>query len=162
MPRHTIAPIFDENSKVLILGSFPSVKSRQAQFFYANPQNRFWRVLSAVFFCQTPNTIAEKIEMLREHGIALWDVIASCDISGSDDASITNVVPNDMSILFQTAPIQRIFTNGGRADMLYRKYIFPKTGKTAVRLPSTSPANAQFGLESLIKRWKVLSEQQSS
>lgn len=156
MLQHNVAPIFDENSKVLILGSFPSVKSREAQFFYANPQNRFWRVQASVFCCETPITTEEKIEMLREHGVALWDVIASCEISGSDDASITNVVPNDLSIILQTAHIEHVFTNGGRADKLYRKFLLPKAGIPAVRLPSTSPANARFGLEHLVEKWKVI------
>lgn len=156
MPKHTIAPIFDENSKVLILGSFPSVKSRQEQFFYANPQNRFWRVLAAVFCCETPSKTEEKIQMLRNHGVALWDVVASCDISGSDDASITNVVPNDLSIILHTSRIEHIFTNGGRADVLYRKYLLSQTGITAVRLPSTSPANARYGLEHLVNKWKEI------
>ncbi|NCC67744.1 MAG: DNA-deoxyinosine glycosylase [Clostridia bacterium] len=159
MPSHTIAPIFDENSKVLILGSFPSVKSREAQFFYGNPQNRFWRVMAEVLCCETPNTTAGKTTMLIEHGIALWDVIASCDISGSDDASISNVVPNDLSPILKTVHIERIFTNGGRANALYRKYLLPQTGMDAIPLPSTSPANARFDLESLVERWKeILSE----
>jgi hypoxanthine-DNA glycosylase len=156
MPSHTIAPIFDENSKVLILGSFPSVKSRETQFFYGNPQNRFWRVMAAVFGCEAPNTTAEKISMLKERSIALWDVIAFCDINGSDDASITNVVPNDLSVILETALIERIYTNGGRADALYRKYLLPQTGMDAIPLPSTSPANARFDLESLIERWKAI------
>lgn len=156
MPRHTIAPIFDENSKVLILGSFPSVKSREAQFFYGNPQNRFWRVMAAVLGCETPNTTEEKIKKLIEHDIALWDVIASCDIFGSDDASITNVAPNDLSAILKKARIERIYTNGGRADVLYRKYLLLQTGLDAVQLPSTSPANARFDLERLIEKWKAI------
>ena len=119
---HTIAPVYDENSRILILGSFPSVKSREAAFFYGHPQNRFWRVLAAVLGEEAPQTAAEKKSLLLRHGVALWDVIASCDIAGSSDASITNVVPNDLSRILDAAPVRRIFCNGGTAYRFYRRY----------------------------------------
>ena len=128
---HTIAPVYDENSRILILGSFPSVKSREAAFFYGHPQNRFWRVLAAVLGEETPQAAAEKKSLLLRHGVALWDVIASCDIAGSSDASITNVVPNDLSRILDAAPVRRIFCNGGTAYRFYRRYrfrILPHTG----------------------------------
>lgn len=158
MLTHPISPVFDENSKLLILGSFPSVKSRETQFFYGHPQNRFWRVIAAVLGCDVPDTIDEKREMLLKHKIALWDVIAGCDIEGSDDASITNVVANDLRPILENSNIERIFTNGGKADALYRKNCLPQTGIEAVMLPSTSPANAQYGLKRLVTLWRVIAE----
>ena len=152
MLEHTIRPVFDENSRILILGSFPSVKSREVEFFYGHPQNRFWRVLAAVLECETPRTVEEKRAMLLAHGIALWDVIASCEISGSDDASIKQVTPNDLSEILQTASIERIFINGGTAAALYKKHLLPRTGIAAETLPSTSPANAGWTLERLIEK----------
>ena len=158
MPQHTIPPIFDENSKVLILGSFPSVKSREVQFYYGHPQNRFWRVIAALFACPIPETVEEKTKLLLDNRIALWDVIAFCDIDGSDDSTIRNVTPNDLHVITKTADIKRIFTNGGKADMLYKKYCFSQTGILATRLPSTSPANAGSSLEKLIKAWEQITE----
>jgi TDG/mug DNA glycosylase family protein len=156
MPRHTIAPLFDCRAETLILGSFPSVKSREAAFYYAHPQNRFWRVMAAVLDCAVPETAADKREMLLSHRIALWDVIASCELSGSADASITQVVPNDLTGILSRAPIRRIYTNGGKATALYRKYLLPQTGIPSVALPSTSPANAGYSLERLIDRWRQI------
>lgn len=153
---HPIAPVWDENSRVLILGSFPSVKSREEQFFYGHPQNRFWRVLSAVLECPLPRTVEEKRRMLLEHGIALWDVIASCEIEGSADASIENAVPNDLSPLFAAADVRAVYCNGTAAWELYRKHILPALGRDAVKLPSTSPANARWTVEKLIEAWRVL------
>ena len=158
MVQHTIPPIFDKSSKVLILGSFPSVKSREQQFYYGHPQNRFWRVLAEILKSDVPNSIEEKEALLRQNHIALWDVIASCEIDGSDDSSIRDVVPNDLRIITDTANIKKVFTNGGTADKLYRKYCLPQTGITATRLPSTSPANAGNKLEELFKAWKVVAE----
>lgn len=112
MVQHEIPPVFDENSRVLVLGSFPSVQSRKAAFFYGHPQNRFWRVLSAVFGEPVPGDIPEKKALLLKHKVALWDVIASCDVTGSADASIKNVVPNDLSVLLSTANITHVYTNG--------------------------------------------------
>lgn len=151
---HTIAPVYDENSRILILGSFPSVKSREAAFFYGHPQNRFWRVLAAVLGEDTPQTAAEKKSLLLRHGVALWDVIASCDIAGSSDASITNVVPNDLSRILDAAPVRRIFCNGGTAYRFYRRYDEAVWGK-AEALPSTSPANARSSVQALTERWRA-------
>ena len=152
---HTIAPVYDENSRILILGSFPSVKSREAAFFYGHPQNRFWRVLAAVLGEETPQTAAEKKSLLLRHGVALWDVIASCDIAGSSDASITNVVPNDLSHILDAAPVRRIFCNGGTAYRFYRRYDEAVLGK-AEALPSTSPANARSSVQTLTERWRAV------
>ena len=149
---HTIAPVYDENSKILILGSFPSVKSREAAFFYGHPQNRFWRVLAAVLEVETPQTVEEKRAMFLRRGVALWDVIASCDISGSSDASITNVVPNDLARILDVAPVRRIFCNGGTAYRFYRRYDEAVWGKAEV-LPSTSPANARRSADELAAIW---------
>lgn len=151
---HTIAPVYDENSRILILGSFPSVKSREAAFFYGHPQNRFWRVLAAVLGEETPQTAVEKKSLLLRHGVALWDVIASCDIAGSSDASITNVAPNDLSRILDAAPVRRIFCNGGTAYRFYRRYDETAWGK-AEALPSTSPANARSSVQALTERWRA-------
>ena len=151
---HTIAPVYDENSRILILGSFPSVKSREAAFFYGHPQNRFWRVLAAVLGEEAPQTAAEKKSLLLRHGVALWDVIASCDIAGSSDASITNVVPNDLSRILDTAPVRRSFCNGGTAYRFYRRYVEAVWGK-AEALPSTSPAHARSSVQALTERWRA-------
>lgn len=156
MKLHTIDPVWDENSKVLILGSFPSVKSREEGFFYGHKQNRFWRVLASVCDCSVPQNIVEKKSMLLANGIAVWDVIHSCDIVGSSDSSIKNVVPNDIADIVQKSHIKRIFTNGKKADELYRKYIERQVGIKAVCMPSTSPANAVWTLEKLCEEWKII------
>ena len=156
MITHPIKPVYDKNSKILILGSFPSVKSREEGFFYGNPQNRFWRVLAELFSSKTPVTIDEKKEFLLKNGIALFDVIKSCDIVGSADSSIKNAVPNDFSDILKNSNIDRIFTNGNLAHTLYNKYVFEKTGIKDIKLPSTSPANAAFSLDRLIKEWKIV------
>lgn len=153
--QHTIKPVYDKDSRILILGSFPSVKSRESGFFYGHPQNRFWKVLSGLWGCETPVTIEEKKNFLLEHHIAVWDVIASCTIAGSSDSSIRDVVPNDLTEILDTAKISRIFTNGGTSDKLYRKYLEPMTGMEAQKLPSTSPANAAWSLERLMGEWKI-------
>ena len=153
---HTIAPVFDENSRILILGSFPSVKSRETQFFYGHPQNRFWKTLAAVTGNACPQTIEEKKEFLLDNRIAVWDVIKSCDIEGSADSSIKNVVPNDFTEILQTAGIRRIYANGTTSYNLYKKYCEKVTNREIIKLPSTSPANAQFSLERLISAWSVI------
>ena len=155
--EHTIEPVYDSRSRILILGSFPSVKSRESGFFYGHPQNRFWKVLAGLCTCTVPVTIEEKREFLLEHGIAVWDVIASCDIEGSSDSSIKNAVPNDFSFILKTAPIRQIYTNGGTAYKLYHKYCEKVTGFEAVKLPSTSPVNASYSLERLISQWNQIS-----
>lgn len=154
MINHPFEALFDKNSKILILGSFPSVKSREQKFFYGHPQNRFWKVISFVCNEEYPKDIEEKKKILLKNGIALWDVIASCEIEGSSDNSITNVTPNDLSQIFKTANIQKIFCNGSKSYSLYQKYLFPKTNKMAVKLPSTSPANASWKLDKLIEVWR--------
>lgn len=154
--RHTFEPVFDENSRILILGSLPSVKSRENQFYYGHPQNRFWRVLASLFGGEVPETIADKKVFLLSHQIALWDVIAQCDILGSSDSSIKNVTPNDLSVILDKAPIRRIYANGNKAYELYRKYCYPACGREAVKLPSTSPANASYCLERLQTAWSVV------
>ena len=152
--RHPFPAIYAPDSRILILGSFPSVKSREQMFFYGHPQNRFWRVLAAVLGEETPQTTAEKKSLLLRHGVALWDVIASCDIAGSSDASITNVVPNDLSRILDAAPVRRIFCNGGTAYRFYRRYDEAVWGK-AEALPSTSPANARSSVQTLTERWRA-------
>ena len=153
---HPIPPVFDADSTVLVLGSFPSVKSRESGFFYGHAQNRFWRVTAAVFGCPVPVTIPEKRAFLLQNHVALWDVIASCDIDGSSDASIKNVRPNDLAPLLAASKITHIFTNGATADALYTRWQFPATGIPAVRLPSTSPAKAAWSLDRLIDAWRVI------
>jgi len=156
MIKHPIKPLFDENSKILILGSFPSVKSREEMFFYGHPQNRFWKVTSAVFGCEVPQTLEEKRVFLLSNKIAVWDVIASCDIVGSSDNSIKNVVPNDLNIILDNADINRIFVNGKTAEKYYNKYIKDTIKREAVCLPSTSPANAAWGFEKLVDAWRII------
>ena len=151
---HPIEPVWDSNSKILILGSFPSVKSREQGFFYGHPQNRFWRVLAGVFGGEVPNCIEDKKRFLIENNIALWDVIHSCEIEGSSDSSIKNAVPNDINGIINNSNIQMVFTNGKTADKLYKKYILPSTNIEAVCLPSTSPANAAWSLDGLIEEWR--------
>ncbi len=156
MPQHPFPPLYDENSKVLILGSFPSVKSREQMFFYGHPQNRFWKVISAVMRDNTPTTIEEKRNFLHTHHIALWDVIASCDIMGSADSSIKNVVANDLTQILAKADIEQIFVNGKTAHKYYNQYIRDTIGREAVCLPSTSPANASFGVDKLVTTWEMV------
>ena len=157
--RHPIAPLFSARSRVLILGSFPSVKSREAAFFYGHPQNRFWRVLAAVFDEPVPQTVEEKTGLVLRNRLALWDVIAECDIAGSSDSSIRNVRPNDLSMILQNSAVRRIFVNGTTAARLYDRYLLPVTAIPAQRLPSTSPANAGWSRERLVQAWQVLKEE---
>ena len=156
MIQHSIAPVYDGQSTILILGSFPSVKSRDVGFFYGHPQNRFWKVVAAVFEQPVPETIAEKRTFLLKNSVALRDVISSCDITGSSDSSIRNVVPNDLTQILQQAKIRQIFVNGKKAMSLYQRYLEPQTGCPAICLPSTSPANASWNLERLVEAWRVI------
>lgn len=156
---HEFPPVWNKQSRILILGSFPSVKSREQGFFYGHPRNRFWKVLSSVFACEEPMTIEEKKKMLLTHGIALWDVIASCEIKGSSDSSIRNVVTNDFSEILQKSQVRAIFTNGQTAGKLYQKYVEKKTGLMATTLPSTSPANAAWTLERLVESYREALEE---
>ncbi len=151
---HPIPPFYDAESEILILGSFPSVKSREQMFFYGHPQNRFWKVMAAVFSDEVPDSIPDKKNFLIKHHIALWDVIGSCDIKGSSDASIGNVVPNDLSVILNKADIRKIIVNGRTAEKYYNKFIESVVGRSAVCLPSTSPANAAWSLERLAMEWK--------
>ena len=150
---HPIPPHYDGDSQILILGSFPSVKSREQMFFYGHPQNRFWKVMASVFEDEVPSTVPEKKSFLTKHHIALWDVIGSCDIEGSSDSSISNVTPNDLSVILKNSGIRRIFVNGKTAEKYYKKYTEAETGIKAVCLPSTSPANAVCSTEKLAAVW---------
>ncbi len=155
---HEFPPVFDKNSEILILGSFPSVKSRQESFFYANPQNRFWKLMAQLLNESTPKDTKDKIVMLKKHKIALWDVIESCDIVGSSDSSISNVVPVDISQILSRANIIKVYANGGKAFELYNKYLYPKTQLEITKLPSTSPANAGYSFDKLLSEWKKILE----
>lgn len=156
MIQHPIEPVYNHRSRILILGSFPSVKSREAMFFYGHPQNRFWKVTAAVFDVPVPQTVDEKRDFLLQHGIAVWDVIASCEIEGSSDSSIRNVVPNDLSSILSSAPVEQIYVNGKTALKYYNRYLRSVTGREAICLPSTSPANAAWTLEKLTAAWKII------
>ena len=153
---HPIDPVFDTNSRILILGSFPSVKSRESGFFYGHPQNRYWKVLSAVFEEVCPETIPEKKAFLLRNHIAAWDVIHSCEITGSSDSSIRNVTVNDLGMILRAAAIREIYVNGKTAEKMYRKYTEPVLGRPCTVLPSTSPANAAWNLERLTEAWRVI------
>lgn len=156
---HTFEPIYDNQSRILILGTFPSVKSRENEFYYGHPQNRFWKVMAALLKEPVPVGREEKIRLLRSHHIAIWDVINSCDILGSSDVSIKNVIPNDIRPVLSGSLIEYIYGNGDKACRLYRKYIYGQTGKDIIRLPSTSPANAAFSMEKLLESWKIILEE---
>ncbi len=153
---HPFGPLYDENSRVLILGSFPSVKSREQQFFYGHPKNRFWPLLAALTGSEIPQNIEEKKQLALKNGIALWDVIASCEIVGSSDSSIRNAKPNDITPILENSNVRKIFTNGKTADSLYMRYIFPVTKIQSVCLPSTSPANAAWNMGRLLSAWQVI------
>lgn len=152
--EHTFPPVYDKESEVLILGSFPSVKSRESQFYYGHPQNRFWKVMAQITGSSLPVTIEEKKKMLLKHHIAVWDVIRSCSIIGSSDSSIRDVVVNDFSELLEKAKIRKIYANGGKAYELYMKYAYQQTGREIEKLPSTSPANAAYQMERLCMEWR--------
>ena len=156
MILHPFPPLYDKNSRVLILGSFPSVKSREQMFFYGHPQNRFWKVIARVFESEVPATIEEKTNFLLSNHIALWDVIASCEITGSSDSSIKNVVANNIEPILKSADIKEIFVNGKTAFKYYEKYTKTKVGREAICLPSTSPANAAWNVDRLSCAWSVV------
>lgn len=151
---HPFPPLYDARSRVLILGSFPSVKSREQRFFYGHPQNRFWRVLPALFGEIVPVTVEEKKALVLRSRLALWDTIASCEITGSSDASITNVVANDLRPIMDGADIRAIFCNGGTSHKWYNRLLRDALGREAALLPSTSPANARWTLERLTEAWR--------
>ncbi len=152
--EHNFEPVFDAQSEILILGSLPSVKSRENHFYYGHPQNRFWKLVAALCQEDIPQTIEEKKNLLYHHKIALWDVIAKCDIIGSSDSSIKNVIPNDMKQILDHAPIRQIYANGGKAYELYMRYCYPDCQRDIIKLPSTSPANAAFSMERLLEAWE--------
>ena len=153
---HTFEPVYNKDSKILILGSFPSVKSRENNFYYGHPQNRFWKVISKITNQKEPTTIEEKKNLLLDQHIAVWDVIASCSIQGSSDSSIKDVVVNDFTKVLQESSIHTIYVNGNKAYELYHKYAEEKTGMPAVKLPSTSPANAAWSVDRLCESWKKI------
>ena len=153
---HPFPPLYNKESRNLILGSVPSLKSREQMFFYGHPQNRFWKVVSEIFECDIPRTIEDKKQLLYQNGIALWDVIASCEITGSSDSSIKNVEVNDISKILKEADIKQIFLNGKTAEKYYKKYTKAQINREAICLPSTSPANAAWSAERLVEKWKVI------
>lgn len=166
---HPFGPLYSENSHVLILGSFPSVRSREQEFFYGHPQNRFWKVIAALFAddangkddavterIRIPQTIEEKKDLILSSGLALWDSIASCEITGSSDSSIRNAESNDLSVITDNCDIRAIYCNGKKSLEVYNRYIRPELGREAEALPSTSPANAAWSLERLIEAWSVI------
>lgn len=149
-------PVFDKQSKILILGTFPSVKSRERHFYYGHPQNRFWKLMAKLLQCEVPVTIEEKKSMLLRNGVALWDVVESCEISGSSDSSIRDVIPVDLGWVLNGCDIRQIFANGNMAKRLYEKHHYGKYGRKIVGLPSTSPANAAYGFERLCECWSEI------
>lgn len=151
---HEIKPVYNKNSRVLLLGTMPSPKSRETGFFYGHPQNRFWKVLALLFDEPTPETIEEKRDLCLRHHIALWDVVSSCDIEGASDASIKNAKPNDLAQILNAAPIQAVFTTGTKAGQLYKKLCEPATSIPCTVLPSTSPANSRVSLSELCATYK--------
>ena len=153
---HDFAPVFNENSRILILGTMPSPKSREIGFYYGHPRNRFWPVLADVCGVPFPKTRQDKIDFVLKHGIAVWDVLAGCDICGADDSSIRNPIPNDMDTILKKADIRAIFTTGSKATSLYKKYCAPRTGMEAIMLPSTSPANCRVTYEELLNAYQVI------
>lgn len=153
---HTFDPVYDNTSRILILGTFPSVKSRETHFYYGHPMNRFWKLLAALTETELPVTIEQKKGLLLRHHIAIWDVIQSCSITGSGDASIRDVVPNDFTELLKKTEIKKIYANGNKAYELYMKYVYSNTKTEIEKLPSTSPANAGYSLEKLKEKWKII------
>ena len=159
---HPFKPIFDKNSKILILGSFPSVISRKFGFYYANPQNRFWRVLAGILNAPLPASTNEKINFLLDHRIAIYDAAISCEIKGSSDAKMTAVLPANLEPIFSGAHIAQVFANGGKAYEICKKYledeILKATKNVVIKLPSTSPANAKFSIDKLANEWSAIAE----
>lgn len=153
---HPFPPLYDEASEILILGSLPSVKSREQKFFYGHPQNRFWKVMAEILGEEVPVTTEEKSAMLHRHHIALWDTIYSCDIIGSSDSSIKNVVPTDLKPIIEGSKIQKVYCNGATSGKYYKKYQQKILGIEAQVLPSTSPANAAYSRERLLESWRVI------
>jgi len=155
---HAFDPVFDSESRILVLGTMPSPKSRELGFYYSHPRNRFWPVMTALFCENVPDKPEDKTDFCLRHKIALWDVLAECDIEGASDSSIKNAVPNDLSVILNSADIKTVFCTGSTAAKLYKKFIEPKTGITAKALSSTSPANAKMGLDALMEEYKIILE----
>ena len=159
---HPFQPIFDKNSKILILGSFPSVVSRKFGFYYANPQNRFWRVLAGILNAPLPKSMDEKINFLLAYRIAIYDAAISCEIKGSSDAKMTAVTPANLEPIFKTANITQVYANGGKAYEICKKYLEDEISKATknvvIKLPSTSPANAKFSIDKLASEWSAIAE----
>ena len=153
---HAFSPVFDSESRILILGTMPSPKSRELGFYYSHPRNRFWTVLAKIFGEEVPKTPEERKNFALRHKIALWDVLKECDIEGASDSSIKNTVPNDISIILNSADIKAVFTTGAAAAKFYKKFIEPETGVSAIALPSTSPANAKVKFEELVEEYKII------
>lgn len=156
---HPFGPLYNEESTILILGSLPSVKSREQQFFYGHPQNRYWKLIARLFDEPEPTTIEEKKALVLKHHIAMWDTIYSCDIKGSSDSSIKNVVPTDLKAIVDNSKITRVFCNGKTSGKYYHKYQEKILGIPAIELPSTSPANAAWQLDRLAEAWKIIKEE---
>lgn len=153
---HTFEPVYDSSSRILILGTFPSVKSREQGFYYGHPQNRFWRLIAGLTNEAVPCTVPEKKKLLLDNNIAIWDVVKSCRVTGSSDSSITEVEPAPVAELLRVTPISRIYANGGKAYELYYRYCYEAAGLDIIKLPSTSPANAAYGMDRLLKEWSVI------
>ena len=159
---HPLSPIYDDTSQILLLGSLPSVKSREENFYYAHPQNRFWKVLAILFKEPFPTTKQEKTNLVLKHHVAIWDVIHSCYINGSSDASISDVKANDIAALIKKTNIKAVFTTGNTAKKYYDKYCYPNTKIEAINLPSTSTANASYSLEKLVEAYQIILDYLSS
>lgn len=155
---HAFSPVFDSESRILVLGTMPSPKSRELGFYYSHPRNRFWPVLAKLFGEEVPKTPEKKANFALEHKIALWDILKECDIEGASDSSIKNAVPNDISVILKNADIKAVFTTGATAAKLYKKFIEPETKISAIALPSTSPANAKIKFEELVEEYKIVLE----
>jgi len=156
LASHPFNPIYNSDSKLLILGSFPSVKSREGEFYYHHPRNRFWKLISQLYNSAEPITIEDKINILLNNNIALWDVVKSCEVVGSADSSIKNIIPNDIASILKGSKIERIVANGNLTYDVYMKYVFPITGMPIIKMPSTSPANAKYTVEKLSLKWKEI------
>ena len=154
---HTFGPVYNENSRILILGSMPSPASREAGFYYGHPRNRFWKVLAELFGVPLPESIEEKKTLVLSQEIALWDAIEECDIIGASDSSVKNVVPTKIPELLKQTQVERILCNGALSKKIYDKFQLEQTGIPAVQMPSTSPANAAWSLEKLVEEWKIIS-----
>lgn len=153
---HPLKPLYNEESKILILGSFPSIKTREYGFFYGHPQNRFWPIMEELFNTKLSTDIDERREFILKNKIAMYDSIFQCDIIGSSDASIQNVIPSDLSEIFAKAKIEKVYCNGATSHKYYKKYHEKKYGIKAVALPSSSPANARYRIEDLVRVWSQI------